>query len=236
MYGKSNMEAYITICTIDNQQEFALWLRKLKQGLYINLGRGIGKEMGGRFNREGIYVHLWLIDVKVWQKTAKFCKAIILQLKNSNQLTCVCCCSVAQSCLTLCDPMDCSTPDFPVFHYFEFAQTHAHWVDDTIQPSHPLSSPFPPAFNLSQHQGLFQWVSSLHQVTKVLEFQLPASVLPMNIQGWLPLGLIGLISLQSKILSRVFSNTTIQKHQFFSTQPSLWSNSHIHTWLLEKTE
>ena len=78
-----------------------------------------------------------------------------------------------QLCLILCDPMDCSTPGFPVFHQvLEFAQTHVHWVSDAIQPSHPLSSPSPPAFNLSQHQGLFQWVSSLHQVVKVLEFQL----------------------------------------------------------------
>ena len=65
--------------------------------------------------------------------------------------------SVAQSCLTLCDPMDCSTPDFPVHHQLlEFTQTHVHQVDDALQPSHPLSSPSPPAFNLSQHQGLLQ--------------------------------------------------------------------------------
>ena len=73
-------------------------------------------------------------------------------------------------CLTLCDPMDCSTPGLPVHHQLlEFTQTHVHWVGDAIQPSHPLSSPSPSAFNLSQHQGLFQWVSSLHQVVKVLE-------------------------------------------------------------------
>ena len=84
-----------------------------------------------------------------------------------------CCgCSVAHSCLTLWDPMDYSTPSFPVLHYLlEFAQTHVHWVGDAIQPSHPLSSLSLPAFNLSQHQGLFQWVSSSHQVAKVLERQ-----------------------------------------------------------------
>ena len=82
-------------------------------------------------------------------------------------------CSVTQSCPTLCNPMDCSTPGLPVHHQLpEFAQTHVHRVSDAIQLSHPLSSPSPPAFNLSQHQGLFQWVSSLHQVAKVLEFQL----------------------------------------------------------------
>ena len=81
--------------------------------------------------------------------------------------------SVAQSCPTLCDPMDCSMPGLPVHHQLlELTQTHVHWVGDAIQPSHPLSSPSPPAFNLSQHQGLFQWVSSLHQVAKVLQFQL----------------------------------------------------------------
>ena len=80
---------------------------------------------------------------------------------------------VAQSCPTLWDPMDCSTPGFPVHHQLpEFTQTHVHWVGDAIQPSHPLSSPSPPAFNLSWHQALFQWVSSSHQVAKVLEFQL----------------------------------------------------------------
>ena len=81
--------------------------------------------------------------------------------------------SFSQSCLTLCSPMDCSTPGLPVHHQPpEFTRTHVHWVGDAIQPSRPLSSPSPPAFNLSQHQGLFQWVSSSHQVAKVLVFQL----------------------------------------------------------------
>ena len=80
---------------------------------------------------------------------------------------------VAQSCPTLWNPMNCSMPGLPVQHQLpEHTQTHVHWVSDTIQPSHPLSSPSPPALNLSQHQGLFQWVSSSHQVAKVLEFQL----------------------------------------------------------------
>ena len=81
--------------------------------------------------------------------------------------------SSAQSCPTLCDPMDCSTPGFLVHHQLpELPQTCARWVGDAIQPSHPLPSPSPSAFNLYQHQGIFQWVSSLHQVAKVLEFQL----------------------------------------------------------------
>ena len=81
--------------------------------------------------------------------------------------------SVAQSCPTPCDPMDCSTPGLPVHHQLlELAQTQVHGVGDAIQPSHPLSSPSPPTFNLSQRQGLFQGVSSSHQVAKVLELQL----------------------------------------------------------------
>ena len=79
--------------------------------------------------------------------------------------------SVAQSCPTLCDPMNCSMSGFPVHHQLpEFTHTHVHWVGDAIQPSHPLSSPSPPALNPSQHQSLFQWVNSSHEVAKVLEF------------------------------------------------------------------
>ena len=93
--------------------------------------------------------------------------------------------SVVQSCLTLCNPMDCSMPGLPVHHQLpEFTQTHVHWVGDAIQPSHPLSSPSPPAFNLSQHQGLFKWVSSSLQVAKVLGVSASTSVFPMNIQDW----------------------------------------------------
>ena len=84
--------------------------------------------------------------------------------------------SVTQSCPAVCDPVDCSTPGLPVHHQLlEFTQTHVHWVGDAIQPSHPLLSPSPPAFHLSQHQGLFQWGSSSHQMAKVLELQLSIS-------------------------------------------------------------
>ena len=91
-------------------------------------------------------------------------------------------------------------------------------IADDIQPSHPLLSPSPPAFNLSQQKGLFKWVSSLHQVARV---SASASVLQMNIQDWFPLGWTSWISLQSKELSRIFSSIIVQKHQFFSTQLSL---------------
>ena len=142
--------------------------------------------------------------------------------------------SVTQSCPTLCDPMNCSTPGLPVHHQLlEFTQTLVHRVGDAIQPSHPLSSPSPPTPNPSQHQSfpmsqLFAWSG---QCIGVLA---STSVLPMNTQDWSPLGWTGWISLQSKGLLRVFSNTIVQKHQFFSAQPSLWSNCHIRTWLLEK--
>ena len=132
------------------------------------------------------------------------------------------------------DPMDCSMPGVPVHH--QLAQNHVSCpsTGDAIQPSHPLSLPSPPAFSLSQHQGLFQWVSSLHQAAKVLEPQLQHRTFPVNIQGWFSLGLTGLMSSQSRGLLRVFSNTIVQKHQFFGAQLSLWSNSHIYTWPQEK--
>ena len=142
------------------------------------------------------------------------CLAAFLRLwTNTNSSNCLIdqyCCSVAKSCLSLCDPMDCSTPGFPVHHQLpEVARTHVHWVSDAIQPSHPLSPSSPPAFNLSQHQGLFQWVSSLHHVANA---SVSVWVLPVNIQGWFLLGLTGFISLQSGGISRVFSSTTAQKH------------------------
>ena len=111
-------------------------------------------------------------------------------------------------------------------------QTHVHWVGDAIQRSHPLSSPSPPAPNPSQNQGLFQWV--FPWCGQSIGVSALASVLPMNTQDWSPLGWTGWVSLQSKGLSRVFSNTTVQKHQFFGAQLSSQSNSHIHTWPLEK--
>ena len=131
-------------------------------------------------------------------------------------------------------PHELSMPGFPVLHYLpEFAQTHVHWVGDAIQPSHPLSHPFscPQSFPESGSFPMNQFFASGGQSIGV---SASASVFPMNIQGWFPLGWTGWISLQSKGLSRVFSNTTGKKHQFVSAQTSLWCNSHICTWLLEK--
>ena len=116
--------------------------------------------------------------------------------------------------------MDCSAPGFPVHHQLpEFTQTHVHWVGDAIQPSHPLSSPSPPAFNLSQHQGLLQWVSSSHQVAKYWSFSF--SISPSNEYSRVcPLGWTGLISLLSKgLLKSLFqhhsSKASILQHSIF---------------------
>ena len=138
-------------------------------------------------------------------------------------------CSVAQSCPTLCNPMDFSTPGLPVLHHLpELAQTRVHWVSVAIQPSRPLSLPFPPAFNLSQHQGLFSYS---HQMAKVSELQLQHQSFQWMFSVLFPLGLTGLISLQSKGHSRVFFSTTVQKPQFFSVQPAFFIVQLLHLYM-----
>ena len=142
--------------------------------------------------------------------------------------------SVTQSCPTLCNPRNRSTPGFPVHHQLpEFTQTQVHRVSDAIQPSNPLSTPSPPAptlpasvcFPMSQ---LFTWGGQSTGVSAL------ASFLPKKSQGWYLSEWTGWNFLQSKELSRVFSNTTVQKQKFFGAQPSSQSNSHIHTWPQEK--
>ena len=106
-----------------------------------------------------------------------------------------CHCYVTQLCLLLCEGMNCTKPGLPVPHHLpKFAQVHVHCICDAIQPAHRLSSPSPSAFNLSQHQGLFQWVGCLHKLTKKTGASASASGFPVNIQGWVPLRLTGLIS------------------------------------------
>ena len=118
------------------------------------------------------YIHN--INTGVWPHLENYCSTESLQLVQFS--------SVAQSCSTLCDPMNCNMPGIPLHHQLlEFTQTDVHWVGDAIQPSHPLSSSSPPAPNPSQHQGPFQWVNSSHEVAKVLEFQLQ----PQSFQ-WTP--------------------------------------------------
>ena len=129
------------------------------------------------------------------------------------------------SCVWLCNPMDCSTPGFPVHHQLlELAQTHVHWIGDAIQPAHP-AAPFSSHLQSFPASGAFpgsQLFTSGGQ-----SIGASASVLPMNIQGWFPLWLTGLISLLSKGLSRVFSSTTVQMHQIFGTQPTLYGSTLI---------
>ena len=142
-------------------------------------------------------------------------------------------CSLFQLCPTLHNPMDCSMPGFPVPHHLpEFAQVHVYWIGDAIQTisssvaaffSYPQSFPASGSFPMS-------WLFALDGQS----IGASASVLPMDIQGWFPLPLTGFLSLLFKGLSRVFSRITVRKHQFFSAKSSLWSNSHIHAWLLEK--
>ena len=153
---------------------------------------------------------------------------------NSLRLVSVQFSSVAQSCLTLCDPMNCSTPGLPVHHQLpEFTQTHVHRVSDAIQPSHPVVpfSSCPRSLPASESFPMSQLFTRGGQSTGVSAL---ASFLPKKSQGWSPSEWTGWISLQSKGLSRVFSNTTVQKHQFFGAQLSSQSNSHIHTWPQEK--
>ena len=127
--------------------------------------------------------------------------------------------SVQFSCsvVTLCEPVDCSTPGLPVHHQLpEFTQTHVHQVSDAIQPSHPLPSPSPPTFNLSSIKVFSNESVPCIRWPKYWSFNFS-----IRKSDWFPLGWTGWISLQSKGLSRVFSNTTVQKHPFFSTQLSL---------------
>ena len=142
--------------------------------------------------------------------------------------------SAAQSCPTLFDPMDCSTPGFPVHHQlpeFTHSSPLSWWCHPTISSS---VVPFSAGLQSFPASGSFQMSQFFASGGQSIGVSASISVLPMNTQDWFPLGLTGLISLQSKGLSRIFSNTTVPKHQFFSIQLSYLSNSHIHIWLLEK--
>ena len=137
--------------------------------------------------------------------------------------------SIAQSCLTLCHPMDCSTPGLPVHHQLlELAQTHVHGVGDAIPSISSSVVPFSSCLQSFWASGSFPVSQFFTSGGQNIGVSASASVLPMNIQDWFPLGSADSISLLSKGLSRVFSNTTVQKHQFFSTQLSLWSNSYLY--------
>ena len=141
---------------------------------------------------------------------------------------CLYCCSFTQLCLTLCNPVICSMPGLAVLHHVsELTQSHVHWVSDAIQPSHPVLSPSPPVFNLSQHQGLFQWVGSSYQVANALQLQLQHQSFQWIFNSF-RIDWFDLLAVQETLKS------LLQHHQFFSTLPSLWLNTYIHTWILEK--
>ena len=142
--------------------------------------------------------------------------------------------SVAQLCPTLCDPMNCSTPGLPVHHHLsEFTQTRIHWVSDAVQPSHPLSSPSPPAPNPSQHQVFSNRSTLRMRWPKYWSFSF-SIILSKEHPGLISFRMdwLDLLAVQRNLKSLL--HTTLQKHQFFGAQLSWKLNSHIHTWPLEK--
>ena len=160
----------------------------------------------------------------------------ILTIKKAFQFN-----SVTQSCPTICNPMDCSTPGFPISWIVDSPPLSpgvcsnpcpvSLWCQPTISSS---IIPFSSCFQTFPASGSFPRSQLFASGGQSIGASASVTVLPVNIQGWFPLGLIGLTSLLSKGFSRVFSSTIVWKHQFFGALPSLWSNSHIHTWLLEK--
>ena len=162
-------------------------------------------------------LYLWVIPKhQLWHPAS--CIKLVLHIFQFSSVQFI---SVAYSCLTLCNPMDCNMLGFPVHHQLlALAQTYVHWVGDAIQPSHPVI-PFSSHLQSFPASGSFPMSQFLASGGQSIGVSASASVLPMNIQNWFPWRLTGLISLQSKEHSRVFSKTTVQKHQFFSAQLSL---------------
>ena len=165
---------HITICKPDSQWKLVAWHRELKPSAVWQprgLGwKGWGREGGSR-EREHMYTYGWCMSM-YGRNLRRFGLPWWLRQKRICLQCGSCCFSVVKSCPALCDLMDCSTPAFPVLHCLpEVVQTHAHWISGAIQLSHPLSPSSPPALNLSQHQGLFPWIGTPHQVAKVLELQ-----------------------------------------------------------------
>ena len=173
-----------------------------------------------RWLQSWLTARLWFQEW-LWDRIPRRTASSLFFLRNYlGKYTAIQFSSVAQLSPTLCDSIDCSMPGLPVHHHNpEFTQTHVHWFGVAVQTSHPLSSPFPLAFNLSQHQGL-QMSQLFTSGGQSIGVSGSTSVLPMNTQDWSPLGWTGWISLQSKGLLRVFSNTKVQMHQFFGARLS----------------
>ena len=173
----------------------------------------------------------WMNDSAFWEtrdQVSSFFHVIHIRFSDTWRPLFLSVSSVAQLCLTLGDPMEWSTPGFPVYHQLpEIAQTHVHRVGDPTISSSVV--PFSFCLQSLPASGSFSMNQLFASGGQSIRAPASASVLPMKIEGWFPLGLTGLMSLQSKGLSRVFSSTTVWKHQFFGAQLSLWSNSHICT-------
>ena len=157
---------------------------------------------------------------------------LIFYSQQNVESSCFCCCSVSLLRLTPFDPMDCSMPGLSVPHCLpKFSQVHVHCIGSAIHPTYLLTPSSPSALNLSQHQGLFQWVIVTIRWPKYSSFSFSISP-SKECLGWFSLRLTGLISLLSKEFSGVFSSSTVWSHQFFGVLPSLWSSSHNRTWPL----
>ena len=176
-------------------------------------GEGQSQQLSVNLTRKGRPFLLWY-TVDLEQHRLEPCRSSYVRgFFNSKYSIIPSCCSVANSCLTLCDPMDCNTPGFPVLHCLpELAQIHVHWAHcAAIKPSHPLLPSSPLAFHLSQIRVFFKEFT-VYSGGQIIGTLASALVLPVNIQGWFPSGLTGLISLLSKEISRVFSSITVWKH------------------------
>ena len=222
---------YVSVCSVASN---SLWPQGPQPARLLSTWNFPSKNIGSscHFLFQRIYVtqglNPTLLHLLHWQADC-----LALSYWESPEKLCCCCCSVTQSCPTLCDPTDCSTPGFPVCSSPSLGVCSnscplSWWCHPTISSSVVPFSSCPQSFPVLGSFLMSHLCASGGQSTRT-SASVSASVLPVNFQDWFPLGLTGLISLLSKGLSSIFSNTTVQKHQFFSAQPSLWSNSHIHT-------
>ena len=182
--------------------------------------------------QEVFFTGVWLSHIRKGRVLIRWCQPVPskFHLAVSVQFS-----SVTLLCPVLSDPMGCSTPGFPVHLQLpEFTQTPVLGISDAIQPISSSVIPFSSCLQSFPASGSFQRSQLFASGGQSIGVSMSASALPMNLQDWFPLRWTGWISFQSKGLSRVFSKTTVQKHQFFGAQLCLWSKSHTHPWLLER--